>query len=303
VFLDTFCYNQYMKNMKGEQGFNEFYSQMYGERWPALKEALLGEHQYVAVVNPYSGFKFNSTPIQNQSIRFEHHIAPNFERPAPTETGHFNYYLMDAASILAVEALNIEAGNRVVDLCAAPGGKSLLCAYKLKETGLLVSNDRSAARRARIHKIFDEYIPKTKQANHKVTGHDATKWCLYEKSVYDRVLLDAPCSSERHVLEDAKELSLWSVGRTKAIAMTQFAMLASALDIVKVGGRIVYSTCALSKLENDDIIRKLYQKREGRFELKRMEFSFGEPTEFGWQILPDQSGWGPFYLAIIERTK
>ena len=67
--------------------------------------------------------------------------------------------------------------------------------------------------------------------------------------------------------------------------------------------RIVYSTCALSKLENDEVIRKLFQKRDGRFKLIRKEFSFGEPTEFGWQILPDQSGWGPFYLAIIERIK
>lgn len=292
-----------MKNLKGEQGFEQFYSEMYGTRWSAIKEALRADHHYVAVANPYSSFEFSQRPIQNSSISFNHHIAPRFERPAATENNYFNYYLMDAASILAVEALDIQAGQRVVDLCAAPGGKSLLCAFKLKESGLLISNDRSAARRARIHRIFDEYIPKTKQANHKVSAHDATKWCLYEKSVYDRVLLDAPCSSERHVLADAKELGLWSMGRTKAIAMTQFAMLASALDIVKVGGRIVYSTCALSKLENDEIIRKLHQKREGRFNLIRQEFSFGEPTEFGWQILPDQSGWGPFYLAIIERIK
>lgn len=80
-------------------------------------------------------------------------------------------------------------------------------------------------------------------------------------------------------------------------------MLASALDIVKVGGTIVYSTCALSQLENDDIIRKLHQKRLGRFELIRPEFSFGEPTEFGWQVLPDTTGWGPFYLAVVKRTK
>ncbi len=292
-----------MKNLKGEQGFEQFYSEMYGTRWEELKKALVAGHHYVAVVNPYSDFNFKETPIQNSSISFPHHIGINFDRPSPVDNDYFNYYLMDAASILAVEALEIEEGDKVVDLCAAPGGKSLLCAYKLKETGLLISNDRSAARRARIHRIFDEYIPKTKQANHKVTAHDATKWCLYEKSVYDRVLLDAPCSSERHVLEDSKELSLWSPGRTKAIAVTQFSMLASALDIAKVGGRIVYSTCALSKLENDEVIRKLHQKRDGRFKLIRKEFSFGEPTEYGWQVLPDQSGWGPFYLAIIERTK
>jgi 16S rRNA C967 or C1407 C5-methylase (RsmB/RsmF family) len=236
-------------------------------------------------------------------LSFELDVKDEFPQPEKTEAGYVNYYLMDAASILPIEALDLHPGERVVDLCAAPGGKSFLCALKLKNQGLLVSNDRSAARRARIHRVFDDYLPKSEQKNISVTAHDATKWSLYQKSMYDKVLLDAPCSSERHVLEDSKELNIWAPGRTKAIAVTQFAMLASALDIVKVGGTIVYSTCALSQLENDDIIRKLHQKRPGRFELIREDYPFGEPTEFGWQVLPDNTGWGPFFLSKIQRLK
>lgn len=292
-----------MNSLKGPDGFEQFYSEMYGERWPRLKAALLAPKKHVAVINPFSKFKFKEEPVQISGISFRHAVGENFDPPSPTDEDLFNYYLMDGASILAVEALDPKPHERVVDLCAAPGGKSLLCAYKMENQGLLVSNDRSAARRARIHKIFDEYLEKSQQKNHKVTGHDASKWCLYEKNVYDKVLLDAPCSSERHVLEDSKELSQWAPGRTKAIAVSQFAMLASALDIVKVGGTIVYSTCALSHLENDDILRKLEQKRKGRYELIRPEFPFGEPTEFGWQVLPDNSGWGPFYLAVIKKIK
>jgi 5-methylcytosine rRNA methyltransferase NSUN4 len=292
-----------MNPLKGPEGFDKFYFEMYGERWSRLKEALLAPKKHVAVLNPFSKFKFPDNPLIISGIEFPHDVRESFPQPEKTEEGYVNYYLMDAASILPTEALDIRPGEKVVDLCAAPGGKSFLCALKMKNQGLLISNDRSAARRARIHRIFDDYLPKTEQRNHKVTGHDASKWCLYEKSVYDKVLLDAPCSSERHVLEDSKELSLWAPGRTKAIAISQFAMLASALDIVKVGGTIVYSTCALSQLENDDIIRKLHQKRPNRFEVIRKEFSFGEPTEFGWQVLPDTSGWGPFYLAIVKRLK
>lgn len=292
-----------MMNLKGPEGFDSFYSQMYGERWPRLKEALLQPKKHVAIKNPFSKFKFPEMPLTVNGISFEHDVKDLFPQPEKTEEGYLNYYLLDAASVLPVEALDIHPGERVVDLCAAPGGKSFLCALKMQGKGLLVSNDRSAARRARIHRIFDDYFPKTEQKTFKVTAHDASKWCLYEKSIYDKVLLDAPCSSERHVLEDSKELSLWAPGRTKAIAVSQFAMLASALDIVKVGGVIVYSTCALSKLENDDIIAKLYQKRAGRFELLRKDFPFGEPTEFGWQVLPDNSGWGPFYLAVVKRIR
>jgi 5-methylcytosine rRNA methyltransferase NSUN4 len=292
-----------MTPLKGPDGLDHFYSEMYGPRWPALKAALLSPKKHVALVNPYAKFKFDEEPLVVSGISFEHNVKDHFPAPTLTEEGLMNYYLMDAASVLPVEALDPKPGERVVDLCAAPGGKSLLCAWKMNGEGTLISNDRSAARRARIHKIFDEYLPKMKQRSHKITSFDATKWCLYEKSAYDKVLLDAPCSSERHVLEDHKELSLWAPGRTKAIAVTQFAMLASALDIVKKEGTVVYSTCALSQLENDDIIRKLYQKRPGRFELIRREFSFGEPTEFGWQVLPDTTGWGPFYLAMVKRIK
>ena len=292
-----------MDQIKGPEGFNQFYASMYGERWPRLKEALLAPKKHVAILNPFSKFKFPEQPITMSGISYQHDIKDSFPQPEKTEEGYYNYYLMDAASILPVEALDLKPGEKVVDLCAAPGGKSLLCALKLQNQGLLVSNDRSAARRARIHRIFDDYLPKSEQKNHTVTAHDASKWSLYQKSIYDKVLLDAPCSSERHVLEDSKELSLWAQGRTKAIAITQFAMLASALDIVKVGGTVVYSTCALSQLENDDIIRKLHAKRPGRFELIRKEFIFGEPTEFGWQILPDTTGWGPFYLAVVKRIK
>lgn len=292
-----------MTPLKGPEGFNQFYADMYGERWPHLKEALLAPKRHVAVANRFAHYKFPDRPLTVDGISFDHDVKDIFPQPEKTHHGYMNYYLLDAASILPVEALDIQPGEKVVDLCAAPGGKSFLCFLKLKGQGLLIANDRSAARRARIHRIFDDYVPKTEHKNLTITSYDATKWSLYQKSQYDKVLLDAPCSSERHVLEDSKELAMWAPGRTKAIAITQFAMLASALDIVKVGGTIVYSTCALSKLENDDIIAKLHQKRPGRFELIRPEFAFGEPTEFGWQVLPDRTGWGPFYLAVVKRLR
>ncbi|HXH30115.1 MAG TPA: RsmB/NOP family class I SAM-dependent RNA methyltransferase [Bacteriovoracaceae bacterium] len=292
-----------MKENKGAQGFENFYALQFGDRWPALKAALCSPKGYLAIVNPFSGFEFGPGSETIPGLTFAHQTGHSFAPPEITPAGFLNYYLLDAASVLAIEGLDPRPGEKVIDLCAAPGGKSLLCALRLKNEGLLVSNDRSATRRARIHKIFSEYLPETHQTNHKVTGHDATKWCLYEKDIYDKVLLDAPCSSERHVLMDPKELACWAPGRTKAVAVTQFAMLASALEIVKVGGTIVYSTCALSQLENDDIIKKLLQKRAGRFEVVRAKFPIGETTEHGWRVLPDASGWGPFYLSVLKKLK
>jgi 16S rRNA C967 or C1407 C5-methylase (RsmB/RsmF family) len=186
-----------MNVLKGPEGFNQFYADMYGERWPRLKEALLAPKKHVAVANPWSHFKFAEQPLVVNGLSFEHDVRESFPPPEATHHGYMNYYLLDAASILPIEALNPQPGEKVVDLCAAPGGKSFLCAIKMKGEGLLISNDRSAARRARIHRIFDDYIPKTAQKNLTVTSYDATKWSLYQKSMYDKVLLDAPCSSER----------------------------------------------------------------------------------------------------------
>lgn len=287
---------------KGAAGFEQFYAAMYGERWPALKAALSAPKQHVAVINPHSGAMPPTSPPQLNDVSFAHVVAAHHPAPQATDTGMFNYYLLDAASILAVEALDIHPGERVVDLCAAPGGKSLLCALKLNGHGQLIANDRSSNRRLRIKRIMDEYLPAPLHAIISITGHDATTWSQHQVNAFDKVLLDAPCSSERHVLEDARELANWAPGRSKSLAVQQFAMVASALEIVKVGGRIVYSTCALSQLENDEVLRKLHKKRPHRFVMHRPQFSFGEPTEFGWQVLPDTTQWGPFYLAVIERT-
>lgn len=287
---------------KGATGFEQFYAMMYGARWPAIKAALIADKRHVAVMNPHSRYVPAHPSAHLEDLSFTHELAPHYQPPHATETGLLNYYLLDAASVLAVEALAIQPGERVGDLCAAPGGKSLLCALKLDGRGQLIANDRSSNRRLRISRILESYLPPAQQAIVTVTGHDAMTWSQHQVNYFDKVLLDAPCSSERHVLEDARALADWAPGRSKSLAIQQFAMLASALEIVKVGGRIVYSTCALSHLENDEIIRKLHKKRAGRFVVHRPTFSFGEPTEYGWQVLPDTSGWGPFYLAVIERT-
>ncbi|MBR5927061.1 MAG: RsmB/NOP family class I SAM-dependent RNA methyltransferase, partial [Spirochaetia bacterium] len=126
-------------------------------------------------------------------------------------------------------------------------------------------------------------------------------WGLYQKDMYDRVLLDAPCSSERHVLSSPYYLAQWTPARTKQLAIRQFAMLAAALDAAKAGGRIVYSTCSISPLENDGVVEKLFKKRKGLFDIVELEPEIGEKTKYGIQILPDTAGAGPIYYCCLEK--
>ncbi len=245
--------------------FDEYYRLIYQDRWEGLKTSLLRAREPIA----YS-------------------------------KGLLQSYYLDAASVVAAQVLGVERGDRVLDLCAAPGGKSLILATALKGSGTLVANDRSSNRRARLREVITSHLAENDRANITVTSHDATKWSLYEQNAYDKILLDAPCSSERHVLGDEKALKEWSPSRPKRLAVNQFAMLASALEAVVIGGSILYSTCSINPLENEKVIAKLAKRRAGRFE--EIVLDQGEKRPFGSIILPDVGeGRGPLYMCLIRR--
>lgn len=278
--------------MKGAEAFEAHYRAIFQERWPSLRAALLGEKKHVAVVAP------SEQCTLDQPLGW----YPNaFILSEKTELPGVRCYFMDAASILPIYALDVKAGESVLDLCAAPGGKSLLMAWRLGAQGSLVANDRSPDRRGRLKRTLEELTVPEQRPLIKVTGHEAGGWGLHEKDIYDKVLLDAPCSSERHVLEDPKELAHWSPKRPKQLAKDQFTMLCAALEAVKPGGLIVYSTCALEPGENDGVVERLLERRAGRVELAPVELPLGERTTVGYRVLPDRDGWGPFYLSRLRK--
>lgn len=262
------------EKLSGEQRFEQYYSDLYGQRWPLLREALLKP----------------SNPVS---------LSDQLKEP----------YYMDKASIIAASILPISENCTVLDMCAAPGGKTLSIALRLCGKGSLTANDRSASRRNRLLNVLKSCLPSDYRSIIRVTGHDSTKWSLYEKDAYDRILLDAPCSSERHVLTDPKALSIWSPNRPKLLAIQQFAMLASALDAAKSGAYILYSTCSICPMENEAVIGKLHSKRKDLFEEPDMLQThpelekLSEKLEHGRIILPDaQDGTGPLYFCLIRKN-
>jgi 16S rRNA C967 or C1407 C5-methylase (RsmB/RsmF family) len=267
------------KKNKGINAFDEFYRDTFKERWPKLKESFLAAKKYLA-------FQLNGETKE----------ASFFDPPLVLDSGLKNYYIMDPASYFAAYELAALPGERVLDMCAAPGGKTLVLASKLSAKDSLVANERSAPRRNRLINTIKDYIGETSQI--KVTGHDATKWCLYEKEAYDKILLDVPCSSERHLLEKPSLLKDWKPARSKKLAITQWTLLAGAFEVLKPGGFLMYSTCSISSLENDEVIRKLLKKYSNA-EVKKIDLA--EKTEFGQIFLPDTSGYGPLYFTLINK--
>ena len=277
-----------MKNKKqnqiGSAAFEEYYREIYGQRWEALKKSF-------------------SEP--NQSV--EYFIK-----------GSQKSYFLDSASVYAALNLPLKGAKNILDLCAAPGGKTLVLASRMESDAVLSSNERSGERKHRLDVVVSECLPSEVQERVKTSCSDGATWCTRQTECFDRILLDAPCSSERHVFLDPKYLNIWTKSRIKTVAMEEWALLSGAYRLLEVGGILLYSTCALSPVENDLMIEKLIQKynKDGTA-LKILEQNFDvneikdfvnislpgvEKTQYGYQILPDkQGGAGPIYFAIIQK--
>jgi len=297
-----------MRADKGELGFARHYAALFGERWVPLRQALVAASPKVLRVNAFA--------TETARQRDTHALSPLPEVPGcfRLETvgarislgddtgGLLSAYVMDAASVVAAHALDVQPGEDVLDLCAAPGGKALVLLEALGEVGALTLNDRSRRRSVRLRTVLRQYVPASVIERVKLTNHDARRWGLYHPAAHDAILLDAPCSSERHVLGDAAELARWSPSRIQRLAADQYAMLASAATALKPGGRLVYSTCALAPEENDGVIARLLKKGRHSLVVSSVAAPMGEATQYGWQIHPDRHGAGPIYFAKLVKT-
>ena len=119
-------------------------------------------------------------------------------------------------------------------------------------------------------------------------------------------MVDAPCSSERHFINDQNEFLLWKESRSKNFSKKQYNILLDAVKALKINGILVYSTCSISNLENDLVIKKILEISWVELEVikRNNEWKIGEETEFGWIILPDKcDGWGPMYFSILKRIE
>ena len=249
--------------------FFDYYEKLFGERWPALLESLKGESSF-------------------ETLHFEQSLEP---------------YYLDRASVFAAKVLGAEPGMDVLDMCAAPGGKSLIIASMLQGEGSLQCNDRSPERRVRLEHVLENSLPKKWRENIKITGYDGVKFGLHKKESFDRILLDAPCSSDRHVLNSPAHLEVWSAKRIKRLAVEQGSLLASAIDALRPGGIVVYGTCALSPLENDGVVSRILKKRPEAHAVEISDIPQGaDRTELGVHVLPDRTqGSGPIYCAKIQK--
>lgn len=206
------------------------------------------------------------------------------------------FYVQNASSLLPVLALAPKPGEKVLDACAAPGGKALFIADLMQGEGELLANDISNDRRGRLRRLFQDY-GYVDFVN--IMGRNAASFGGTHKEYFDRILLDAPCSSEKHVLASPRHLREWKPGRIRHLSKLQWRLIQALFKALKPGGRLVYATCSIAPEENEKLIEKFLQKLGD--DVCEVKFDPSLPHENG-RVWPHQhENMDPMFVVILEK--
>lgn len=166
------------------------------------------------------------------------------------------YYVQEPSAMFVAEALAARPGERVLDLCAAPGGKATQIAASMKNTGLLIANEINPKR----VRALSENMERMGVTNALVLNESPEHLADYFPGYFDRILVDAPCSGEGMFRKDPEAAQYWSTDHVRQCAALQRQILDQAYIMLRQGGRLVYSTCTFSPEEDEQQIEALLKK-------------------------------------------
>ena len=252
------------------------------------------------------GWQLKQIPFYENAFVIEN--ADNDNRIGLTIEHFIGYfYMQEVVSLLPAVVLAPQKGEVVLDVCAAPGSKTTQMSQMMHNTGLIVANDNDFMRL----KPLKYNIEKCGCLNVAITNIDGR----VIKGKFDKILLDAPCSSEGQIRKDWKVLSRWSEDYIKTFSNLQKQFIKHAFEILKPNGILVYSTCTFAPEENEEVVNYLLENFENakleKIELKDFKFSEGiiewQGKKFKSEIKkcvrvwPHQNDTGGFFVAKITK--
>ena len=288
-------------------------------------EMLLGENEYVKFLDTYNqprhyGFRVNTlkisveeflkTPGNLEKIPWtsDGFYYPEGESPGRHPFYHAGlYYIQEPSAMLPGQILGALPGERVLDLCAAPGGKTVQIAAAMKGRGLLVANDINADR----VKALVKNIELCGVRNATVLNETPEKLAEHFEGWFDRVLVDAPCSGEGMFRKDEDAARSWESFKCEVCSGLQRSILQSVDRLLKPGGTLVYSTCTFSP-EEDEVMITHFLNNHGDYEIVdidktagmeggRAEWSDGNPGLAGTARLWPHRVRGEGHFAAMLR--
>ncbi|MCC7402411.1 MAG: Fmu (Sun) domain protein [Chitinophagaceae bacterium] len=242
--------------------------------------------------------------IENK-VPWSRHGVYLTQRPSFTFDPLFHagcYYVQEASSMFLEQALSqtvdLSQSLKILDLCAAPGGKSTHIQSLISQESLLVSNE---VIRSRVPVLKDNII-KWGAENVVVTQNDPKEFSSL-KNYFDIIVIDAPCSGSGLFRRDPEAVSEWSLSNVKLCSMRQQRIIADVLPALKNDGILIYSTCSYSKEENEDICKWLIDEmRIQNLKLKIENKWNVVESSFGYRFWPDKVKGEGFFLACFKKS-
>ena len=246
-------------------------STQLGEEYEAFLQSLQRPRAVALRMNPLKG-ELPALPFVAEPVPWEplgYYYAPEARPGLHVFHEAGVYYLQEASAMAPVALLEPQPGEKICDLCAAPGGKSTQIAGRLSGRGMLLCNEVSPKRA----KILSRNIERLGVANAVVTNETPAVLAQRFPAFFDRVLVDAPCSGEGMFRKEEAAITDWSPETVQMCARRQGEILDCAAKMVKPGGRLVYSTCTFAPQEDEEAVEAFLENHP--------EF-VPEPVEAPW---------------------
>ncbi len=266
----------------------------------SLLEALETEQPVAIRINSSKG---NSTFTGLEEIPWSKNGFYLKERPVFTLDPHFHggrYYPQEAGSQFIdsiLRQLDLPEEPVILDLCAAPGGKSTLIADFLQGKGLLLANEVIQNR----SKILKENLTKWGAKNSLVSNNDPADFDGL-KSTFDCILIDAPCSGEGMFRKDPDARNEWSEESVNLCASRQKRIVMDVWDSLKPQGFLIYSTCTFNAQENEDNIRWILEQTDSKIHEINLPFAKTGRDGIGYYALPSELKTEGFYVVVIQKS-
>ncbi|RYU94768.1 methyltransferase RsmF C-terminal domain-like protein [Emticicia agri] len=290
--------------MKLPEAFSLQMQHILGEEYQAFVESLSAPTPVTVRLNQR---KKTTDPVITQgNVAWHadaHYLA---ERPVFTLDPAFHagaYYVQEASSMFVAEAIrqttDLNKSLKVMDLCAAPGGKSTLLASLINDKSLLVANEVIKSRVG----VLKENLEKWGFPNYIVSNHDPEEMIDLE-GFFDVVLTDAPCSGEGLFRKDPNAMNEWSENNVQLCCARQKRILQAAAMLVAPGGILCYSTCTYNEKENELNAQWLTQVADFEHIKLKIPAEWGiVERKFGYQFFPHKVRGEGFYLSVFRKTR
>ncbi len=208
------------------------------------------------------------------------------------------YYLQEPSAMTAAAALGARPGERVLDLCAAPGGKSTQLAAAMRGEGLLVCNEPYPDRARVLSRNIERMGVENAVVVSAMPEALKTRW----RGFFDRVLVDAPCSGEGMFRRHPETRAAWSPAAPEGCAARQRAILSSAAEMLKPGGFLAYSTCTFNSAENEGVIEAFLRERRD-FALVPFTLPGLPPTDGVLRFFPHRARGEGHFAALMRKSE